>query len=125
MDGAVPSPGQLPSHYAPSGAVVLADAGALPRLVADAVDGGLRVAALWPGRPAALARGALSFELPSEPEAAAPVLYAHLRAADAAGAELIFVVLPVERGVGVAIADRLRRAAAPRPLASRHEIPGD
>ena len=46
---------------------------------------------------------------------AAANLFAYLRALDAGGARLIAVAPIPERGLGVAINDRLRRAAAPRP----------
>jgi len=45
----------------------------------------------------------------------APNLYASLRRADESGAEWIVVPLPEEVGLGLAVADRLRKAAAPRP----------
>ena len=38
-------------------------------------------------------------------------LYQRLRDADSAGIEVLLCMLPEERGLGVAIADRLRRAA--------------
>jgi L-threonylcarbamoyladenylate synthase len=42
-------------------------------------------------------------------------LYASLRRADDEGAEVVVVPLPEELGLGLAVADRLRKAAAPRP----------
>jgi L-threonylcarbamoyladenylate synthase len=42
-------------------------------------------------------------------------LYARLRQADRLGLDVLLVVAPPEHGVGSAVADRLRRAAAPRP----------
>jgi len=45
---------------------------------------------------------------------AAANLFAHLRALDATGVSLIAVAPIPERGLGAAINDRLRRAAAPR-----------
>jgi L-threonylcarbamoyladenylate synthase len=52
-----------------------------------------------PGSMAAYARG----------------LYGFLRELDQRGCGLIIASLPVERGLGLAIANRLRRAAGPRP----------
>jgi L-threonylcarbamoyladenylate synthase len=46
---------------------------------------------------------------------AAANLFAHLRALDAAGAQVVAVMPVPETGLGEAINDRLRRAAAPRP----------
>jgi L-threonylcarbamoyladenylate synthase len=42
-------------------------------------------------------------------------LYDRLRTADELGCDVVLTTLPVEMGVGTAIADRLRRAAGPRP----------
>jgi L-threonylcarbamoyladenylate synthase len=52
-----------------------------------------------PGSTAAYARG----------------LYAFLRELDRQGCDLIVASLPAEQGLGLAIANRLRRAAGPRP----------
>lgn len=43
-------------------------------------------------------------------------LYGFLRHLDQQGCDLIVASLPVEEGLGLAIANRLRRAAGPRPL---------
>jgi L-threonylcarbamoyladenylate synthase len=42
-------------------------------------------------------------------------LYGFLRELDQQGCDLIIVSLPVEEGLGLAIANRLRRAAGPQP----------
>jgi L-threonylcarbamoyladenylate synthase len=42
-------------------------------------------------------------------------LYGFLRELDERGCDLIVASLPVEEGLGLAIANRLRRAAGPRP----------
>ena len=41
-------------------------------------------------------------------------LYARLREADALGVDAILVLAPTRDGLGLAIGDRLRRAAGPR-----------
>jgi L-threonylcarbamoyladenylate synthase len=41
-------------------------------------------------------------------------LYASLRRADESGADVIVVPLPEEAGLGLAVADRLRKAAGKR-----------
>jgi L-threonylcarbamoyladenylate synthase len=46
---------------------------------------------------------------------AAANLFSHLRALDAAGAKSIAVMPVPHQGLGEAINDRLRRAAAPKP----------
>ena len=99
------SPGRLVSHYAP---------GAALRLDADAPRPGEAWLGLGPvpGTDAP----ALSLSETGDLREAAANLFAHLRALDAAlGGRGTIAVGPVpETGLGAAIADRLRRAAAPR-----------
>jgi len=95
-NSAVRVPGQLESHYAPRAAVVLCSLG----------EGPSRAAALR-------AEGKKAVLLTAE-DAAPDRLYAALRRADGEGAEVIVVPLPEEIGLGLAVADRLRKAAAPR-----------
>jgi len=95
------SPGQLESHYAPRA-----------RLRLNAVSASAGEALLGFG-PAAGA--ALNLSPGGDLTEAAANLFAHLRALDAAGAAAIAVMPIPERGLGLAINDRLRRAAAPRP----------
>ena len=67
--------------------------------------------------PAALElpAGVARYEVLEEPAATARVLYARLREADTAGHEVLVACLPRAEGLGVAVRDRLARAAAPRP----------
>ena len=67
------------------------------------------------GDPRALRLDArlVSLEVPEDDAGFARVLYARLREADELG-DLLLVVPPSETGLGLAVADRLRRAAAPR-----------
>lgn len=106
----ITAPGQLASHYAPDAPLVL---NASPN------SGGLY-----------LGFGALGGDLNLSPAGdlreAAANLFAHLHALDAVAAGRPIHVAPVpETGLGLAINDRLRRAAAPRstersqPLNSR------
>ncbi len=99
-DPALPTaPGQLASHYAPLGLV---------RLNAISAEPGEVMLGFGPG-PAVLnlsVRGDLT-------EAAAN-LFGHLHRLDAMGAARIAVAPIADHGLGVAINDRLRRAAAPR-----------
>jgi L-threonylcarbamoyladenylate synthase len=109
-DGAAPiSPGALASHYAPKAALQL-DARVIPEGAA-ALDFGGQFAA-GPGER-------LDLSLSGDLKQAAANLFAHLRVLDATGASLIVVAPLPDRGLGAAINDRLRRAAAPRPVASR------
>jgi L-threonylcarbamoyladenylate synthase len=89
--------GMLASHYAPSCEV---------RLVDDADD----AMALRAGTP-----GARVLDLSDDLVRFARTLYAELRAADADGVSTLITVLPPPIGLGLAIRDRLAKAAAPRP----------
>jgi L-threonylcarbamoyladenylate synthase len=53
--------------------------------------------------------------VPGSMAAYAHGLYGFLRELDQRGCDLIVASLPVEEGLGLAIANRLRRAAGPRP----------
>jgi L-threonylcarbamoyladenylate synthase len=99
------APGQLASHYAPNADLRLGAAEA--RADEAALDfGGL------------LAGSAASSRLDLSPSGdlieAASHLFAYLRALDAGGATRIAVAPVPDHGLGAAINDRLRRAAAPR-----------
>lgn len=99
--GAVQAPGMLASHYAPRAGL---------RLEARAVR---------PGETGLDFAGVLGVARDLSPAGdvteAAANLYAALRALDAAGARTIAVAPIPREGLGEAINDRLRRAAAPRP----------
>jgi len=97
--GPVTAPGQLASHYAPRGRVRLNATEAAP----DEVMLGFGAV---PGRFSLSESGDLT-------EAAA-ALFRCLHALDAIGAERIAVAPIPDEGLGRAINDRLRRAAAPR-----------
>lgn len=91
------APGMLASHYAPSCRVELApDAAAAAALVSAHEAAGRRVHVHDPaGDLAGYARD----------------LYAALRRADVDGVDVLVVVTPPAQGLGLAINDRLRRAA--------------
>ncbi len=97
------APGQLASHYAPSAAV---------RLDVVAVASGEALLAFGPP----LAHQGLMRNLSASGDlfAAAANLFSALRALDEAGATSIAVMPIPSDGLGEAINDRLRRAAAPR-----------
>ncbi|MCH2395414.1 L-threonylcarbamoyladenylate synthase [Oceanibaculum sp.] len=97
------SPGQLASHYAP----------ALPvRLKATEVRPGEALLAFGPALPGAAVT--LNLSETGNLEEAAANLFALLRALDRPGLAGIAVMPVPEAGLGLAINDRLRRAAAPR-----------
>ncbi len=100
---AITAPGMLASHYAPTARLRL-DASTLR---------GAEVGLDFAGRLA----GAATLDLSpgGDTREAAANLYAYLRALDAKGPTAIAVAPIPSDGLGAAIADRLRRAAAPRP----------
>jgi len=97
-------PGQLPSHYAPRARVVLVDRRELESRLAEARVRGCHADVIVPDATSL--------------EHAARNLYAELRRLDDEGCDEILVVLPGEVGLGLAIADRLRKAAGPRDAGS-------
>jgi L-threonylcarbamoyladenylate synthase len=101
-DAARKSPGQLASHYAPGRPVRL-----------DAVSVGLDEGLLAFG-PSPPAGAALTCNLSPTGDLgeAAANLFAHMRALDRPGIGRIAVMAIPETGLGLAINDRLRRAAA-------------
>jgi L-threonylcarbamoyladenylate synthase len=103
----VTAPGMTASHYAPNARLRLEAHELEPG--ESALDFGRRLTALAPS-------GALVFDLSPEGDLleAAANLFAYLRELDARGVEKIAVAHIPERGLGEAINDRLRRAAAPR-----------
>lgn len=104
--GAIEAPGQLASHYAPAATLRLDAAGPTRE---EAWLGFGPVESLQPS---------LNLSPAGDLAEAAANLFAHLRALDAmaaaAGLSRIAVAPIPEQGIGVAINDRLRRAAAPR-----------
>ncbi len=104
-DGPVIAPGQLASHYAPRTPVTVIDACAdLASTVSALESAGDRVASIGSSRHATIL---VSDDL----EAFARAIYAALRRADTLGVDRIVVQAPPSEGIGVAIIDRLRRAA--------------
>ncbi|ODN69756.1 L-threonylcarbamoyladenylate synthase [Methylobrevis pamukkalensis] len=107
-DHAPVSPGLLASHYAP---------GALVRLEATALRPGEAFLGFGPipDDIGATAVAAETLSAGGDPVEAAANLFSALRRLDASGATTIAVAPIPEHGLGEAINDRLRRAAAPRP----------
>jgi L-threonylcarbamoyladenylate synthase len=101
-DAARKSPGQLDSHYAPARPV---------RLNATSVAGDEALLAFGP-RPPAGARQVLNLSPDGDLTQAAANLFAYLRALDQPTNTRIAVMPIPQTGLGLAINDRLRRAAA-------------
>jgi L-threonylcarbamoyladenylate synthase len=93
------APGQLASHYAPAAPL---------RLMADAARPGEVLIGFGP------VAGELTLSATGDLVEAAANLFHLLRQADALGRPIAVAPVP-ESGLGRAINDRLRRAAAPRP----------
>lgn len=94
----VRAPGQLPTHYAPRAQVMLVAVDELAERVESLRQTGQQVVVL------------------TEAELAPERLFAALREADESGADWIVAVPPPPSGVGLAVVDRLQKAAAPRPV---------
>jgi L-threonylcarbamoyladenylate synthase len=127
-EGATRAPGTLASHYAPRARVELTTAEDLAARVERARDTGARVGVVSCGDVPAVDRPpfdrAVVLGTPATPEAYAHDLYALLRTADDQGIEVVVAVVPTDDGIGAAVADRLRRAAAPRPDDMDDDDPG-
>lgn len=105
--GEISAPGMLTSHYAPQSPV---------RLGVSEVVPGEALLAFGPRRVSGAERAAIVRNLSpaGDLREAAAALFSALRALDAAGAQAIAVEPIPDHGLGAAINDRLRRAAAPR-----------
>ena len=108
--GDVRAPGMLAAHYAPDARLELVEPDAQPGRAAQLRSQGrtVGVIAFEPGGPI---EDATVVGLGSNEEDAARRLYAAIRDLDAT-CDVILAWPPEERGLGLAIADRLRRAAA-------------
>jgi L-threonylcarbamoyladenylate synthase len=110
-DGLTRAPGTLKSHYAPEATVLVADRDDLARRATALLAAGQRVAVLAPGAVPALPADVVVLDGPADSDEYARVLYARLREVDRRGVDVLLAVPPPDAGVGVAVGDRLRRAA--------------
>jgi L-threonylcarbamoyladenylate synthase len=101
------APGMLASHYAPRTRL---------RLDAGRIEAGEALLAFGPALAAGAGNAAQVLNLSARGDLveAAANLFSHLRALDAAGATAIAAMPVPHDGLGEAINDRLKRAAAPR-----------
>ncbi len=111
-NGPARAPGMLAAHYSPAADVVLVEATDLVASAAGAVAQGRTVGVLAPTVTDDLPPDVVELEPAGEPASYAQVVYDRLRQADRLGLDVLLVVPPPETGVGVAVNDRLRRAAA-------------
>ena len=101
-DDAPIAPGMLASHYAPKAKL---------RLDAETAEPGEALLAFGPAPKAGVT---LNLSPRSDLIEAAANLFSHLRALDASGVQRIAVMTVPHEGLGEAINDRLKRAAAPK-----------
>ncbi len=106
-EGTALAPGLLTSHYAPRAALRLGASDATRFEAALDFGGALRTSG---------ASARLDLSSSRDLAEAAANLFAHLRALDEMGLGVIAVAPIPAKGLGAAINDRLRRAAAPRGL---------
>lgn len=108
--------GMLAAHYAPDARIVVLDPAAgsseIARAVASHAHEDRTVGVLAPAPVDGLPDVVVALEPAGDPDEYARVLYARLREADRRGVDVLVVVPPEPSGVGVAVIDRLRRAAA-------------
>ena len=97
--------GTLASHYAPHATVLLVGEDALEPAADDTHTGLLATADI------ATPPGVVRLAAPVDAEEYARTLYAALREADALGLRTVLAVPPSTEGVGMAVIDRLTRAA--------------
>jgi L-threonylcarbamoyladenylate synthase len=112
--------GSLPSHYAPQARVELVDEEAIVARARKLAATGQRVAVLHPGAGFAGVPNVRWIQTPPDPADLARSLYTLLRRIDELGCDVALMTLPQEEGLGIAIADRLRRAAGPRDFGAAH-----
>jgi L-threonylcarbamoyladenylate synthase len=107
--GEVRAPGTLESHYAPRARVELGDAASVASRIDAALVRGERVGVIGARSddPRVVVLG-----VPADGVSYAHDLYRMLRDADADGLDRVIAVAPDAEGLGAAVADRLRRAAA-------------
>jgi L-threonylcarbamoyladenylate synthase len=106
------SPGTRYRHYAPRARVVLAEPVDVGPVARQWTGRGEHVGTLSPGPVSPLGTGAPHQDAGDGAEGYARVVYAGLRALDAAGCTLIVAATVPEAGLGRAVMDRLRRAAS-------------
>lgn len=110
----VRAPGMLAAHYAPRTGVVVVRAEEVAGQVRGLLEAGIRVAVLGP-ESLAIPKGVKRLTVPQDPAALARGLYSLLRELDTLDVDVGVMTLPSREGLGLAIADRILRAAASRP----------
>ncbi|MBM4410829.1 MAG: threonylcarbamoyl-AMP synthase [Chloroflexi bacterium] len=105
------APGMLAAHYAPRAEVIVIEESAAAIAAADShARSGERTGLLTP-QPVTAPPGVTALTAGDTSESYAAALYDRLREADRLGLDVLVVVPPPAEGVGVAVRDRLARAA--------------
>lgn len=112
IDGEVAAPGTRASHHAPITRVVLCEAGQVCDRASAFVAEGASVGVLALTDVDGLPEEVMVLDRPHDVRDYAHVLYARLREADRARLGVLLAVPPPEAGIGAAVYDCLRRAAA-------------
>lgn len=110
VGGPVRAPGMMASHYAPATALELCSGEEVAGRARDLVSRGRRVGVLSLASTAVPGAAAL-WDAGGDVARFAQMLYQVMHQADAEGLDVLVVALPPDEGLGVAIRDRLRRAA--------------
>jgi len=113
VGGSTPAPGTLPAHYAPDATVTIVTSDTLAAQARELHEMGRRVGVLGLASDLADAASTESIVLarPIDVVAYARDLYRALREADELGLDVVLAVAPPAGGLGLAVADRLGRAA--------------
>jgi L-threonylcarbamoyladenylate synthase len=106
--------GSLPSHYAPRASVQVVPPDQLQARAIELAARGQKVAVLSREPLFIKEPNIVVLTVPHADDDLARELYATLRRVDELGCDVVLTTLPIEQGLGTAIADRLRRAAGPR-----------
>jgi L-threonylcarbamoyladenylate synthase len=114
VGGATRAPGTLASHYAPQARVEVLGGDGLVARAEELVAAGEQVGVLAErDQGLGVPTRTVTLATPADAEEYAQVLYAALRQADVLGLDVVLAVPPRTEGIGLAVADRLRRAATP------------
>ncbi len=111
-EGQVAAPGTLEAHYAPRARVELVRVDEVARRAGELSAAGLRVGVLGAPAGTPLPNESIVLATFRDPDEYARHLYQQLRDADAEQLDVVLAVPPPEVGLGPAVGDRLRRAAA-------------
>jgi L-threonylcarbamoyladenylate synthase len=113
--GPARAPGMLAAHYAPEARVEVVTAATVAARATELGATGLTVGVLAPRVLDGLPSTAVELEPAGGPTEYARLLYTRLRQADRLGLDVLLAVPPRAVGIGIAVGDRLRRAAAAHP----------